>query len=96
MIKEEFYKLFNDDTVSDLDLHDFVKDSLLTNRSAIPKLFRYSPANYYNIRGVETQSLYLSTIGAMNDIKSAYRRERCWRLMLTEHISIFLSPNLLA
>lgn len=71
MIKEEFNKLFNDkddDTVYDLQLHNFVKKTLIPNCSLIPRLFRYSPANYYNIRGLETQTLFLSNIGAMNDI----------------------------
>lgn len=70
MIKEEFYAMFSYDNecVFDDQLKLFVKDTLLPNREKIPKLFRYSPANYYNIRGLETQSLYLSTIGAMNDI----------------------------
>lgn len=43
-------------------------EELIQNRQCIPPLFRYMPANYDNIRGLETQELFLSEIGSMNDI----------------------------
>ena len=70
MIKEDFYSMFSYDKecVYDGELYSFVEDILLPNRKILPKLYRYSPSNYYNIRGLETQNLFLSTIGTMNDI----------------------------
>ena len=71
MIKEEFAKIFEEslDTVLyDYELSEFVKDIVLKNRGAIPPVFRYSPADYYNIRGLETQSLFLTPVGNMNDV----------------------------
>ena len=70
MIKEDFFRMFNGNNgvVFDDQLYLFVKDMILPNRKDIPLLYRYSPANYYNIRGLETQTLFLSTNGTMNDI----------------------------
>jgi len=71
MIKEEFNYMFQDDKteyVMDFELVDFTKEVMLENKAEIPSLFRYSSADYYNIRGLETQSLFLTPNGAMNDI----------------------------
>lgn len=71
MIKDKFAKIFEssiDDVLYDYELAEFTKNVVLNNRTSIPALFRYSPADYYNIRGLETQSLFLSPIGNMNDV----------------------------
>lgn len=53
--KDDFFQLFS-------------KNVVFENKDKIPPLFRYSPANYYNIRNLETETLMLSSIGNMNDI----------------------------
>lgn len=57
----------NREAVFDFELRDF-SDWLIENRRSIPKLYRYVPANYFSIRGLETQTIYLAEIGKMNDI----------------------------
>ena len=54
--------------ISDSDLVRYTEEIIKPNRSKIPRLFRYVPANYNAIRELETNSLYLSNIGSMNDI----------------------------
>lgn len=53
-------------------LYDFelidVSNQLIAQKKHIPPLFRFSNVDYYNIRGLETQSLFLSPIGTMNDV----------------------------
>lgn len=71
MIKEEFNRLFSEtrqDFVQDFELQLFTHDTLLKNRNEIPSLYRYSPADYYSIRGLETQSLFLTNNGNLNDV----------------------------
>ena len=71
MIKDKFNELFiasKNDTIYDFELLDFSKNVVLKHKEAIPRLFRYSSADYYNIRALETQSLYLSPSGNMNDV----------------------------
>lgn len=46
----------------------FTENVVIPNRDRIPTLFRYSPADYYSIRNLETETLMLSNIGNMNDI----------------------------
>lgn len=67
MISNDFYKLFDSDEISDESLLNFSKN-MLNRKNEIPPLYRYSSADYYNIRGLETQSIHLSSIGSMNDI----------------------------
>lgn len=43
-------------------------DKLLSARNEIPMLYRYSPADYNNIRCIEQGRIFLSPIGNMNDI----------------------------
>ncbi len=70
-LKEEFQKLFNskdsNNNIFDLELLEFSK-LILNNKIQIPHLFRFSNVDYYNIRGLETESLFLSPVGSMNDI----------------------------
>ena len=71
MIKKEFTKIFENaatESARDIDLVGFSKNILTKQKSNLPKLFRYSPADYYNIRSLETETLFLSPIGNMNDI----------------------------
>ena len=71
MIKEKFNELFmtsRNDTIYDFELLDFSKSVVLKYKEKIPRLFRYSSADYYNIRALETQSLFLSPLGNMNDV----------------------------
>ena len=71
VIKKAAFNIFessDNDCVYDLDLLSFVKKTVLPNKKMIPPLFRYSPVDYYNIRGLETQTLFLSPLGYMNDV----------------------------
>ena len=71
MFRKEFNRIFEEndsDKVYDFELIGFVKDVILPNKAKIPRLFRFSRADYYNIRGLETESLFLSPIGTMNDV----------------------------
>lgn len=70
MIRQEFEKIISEsnDPVYDFELVSFTKNTLIENKNEIPALFRYSPADYYNIRGLETESLFLSHVGGLNDI----------------------------
>lgn len=71
MIKDKFNELFiasENGTIYDFELLDFSKNVVLKHKESIPRLFRYSSADYYNIRALETQSLYLSPSGNMNDV----------------------------
>lgn len=52
--------------IFDYELCDFVKEHICGNK--IPKLYRYSPADYNNIRSLEKGQIYLSEAGLMNDI----------------------------
>lgn len=71
MIKDKFNELFiasENGTIYDFELLDFSKNVVLKHKESIPRLFRYSSADYYNIRALETQNLYLSPSGNMNDV----------------------------
>ena len=71
MIKDKFTQLFEEtegNIVYDLDLLDYSNEFLLKEKNSIPRLFRYSLADYYNIRALETETLFLSPIGNMNDV----------------------------
>lgn len=52
----------------DDDLYHFTSEVLLPNKASIPKLYRYSPADYNNIAALETRRLFLSEAVGMNDI----------------------------
>lgn len=61
---------YYEDDVQDSDIMDFPQNEFpdwLDNEDAF-KLYRYMPANYYSIRGLETQTIHLSENGKMNDI----------------------------
>ena len=71
MIKKEFAEIFEEsleNVLNDCELAEFARNVVLKNRAAIPPVFRYSPADYYNIRGLKTQSLFLTPVGNMNDV----------------------------
>ena len=67
-LKEKFEYWGSD--IRDNDVMDLSKFDL---RSTIEqgecfKLYRYVPANYFNIRNIETQKIHLSSNGSMNDV----------------------------
>lgn len=70
IIKEKFDELYNKESeyVFDDELETFSKNHIVENKENLAHLFRYSPTDYYNIRGVETGKIHLSEIGLMNDI----------------------------
>lgn len=65
--RKEILNLIKDDKRLDLNLLDF-SDKLNHNKNMIPPLYRYSPANYDNIRNFENQTIFLSNVGSMNDV----------------------------
>ena len=67
--RTEMHSLWeNNNWISDSDLVQYTEEIIKPHRNDLPRLFRYMPANYNTIRGLETKSLYLSEIGSMNDI----------------------------
>ena len=66
-LKEELMKLLQPGFIYDFELIDLSR-KIIDNTYSIPRLFRFSNVDYYNIRGLETQSLFLSPIGTMNDV----------------------------
>lgn len=76
-LRESFEKCFNvynslmleeNIIARDTFFEYFFKNVVCPNKDKMPSLFRYSPADYYNIRNLETETLMLSSIGNMNDI----------------------------
>lgn len=65
-IEENLQK--HDTKIYDEAFEKFVADVVIPNKNKIPRLYRYSCADYYNIRNLETETLMLSSIGNMNDI----------------------------
>jgi len=64
-IKDKFDYWGNGITAEDIEeFSDFLKTRLNTER----KLYRYSPADYYNIRNFETGKLKLTSNGQLNDV----------------------------
>lgn len=53
---------------ADSDLQTFGEEVIAPNQNNLPILYRFSPADYNNIRALETQTLFLSEMGKMNDI----------------------------
>ena len=64
---EEMYKK-NKYDVPDSAFADFAENTIWQNWHQIPPLYRYSPTDYYNIRALEKDELFLSELGKMNDI----------------------------
>lgn len=54
-----------DDDVTDFSAYDLAET--IENLSEF-KLYRYMPANYFNIRNIEIQTIHLSSNGVMNDV----------------------------
>ena len=67
MVKENIIEHLKCGMYNNLDLIDY-SNQLKQNKNNFPALFRYSPADYNNIRNLETQTIYLSNVGSMNDI----------------------------
>ena len=66
---KEKYDFWESD-ISDDDVMDFPEHTLMPaiDESDEFTLFRYMPAEYFNIRNIETQTLHLSANGVMNDV----------------------------
>lgn len=71
-IREALADIFDcwGDDIKDEDVSDLSKYRLkdYINRYNYFQLYRYMPANYFNIRNIETQNLHLSPNGVMNDV----------------------------
>lgn len=65
--RNELLNQFKIRQVYDFDLQDF-SNELKESINNIPALYRYSPADYNNIRNLETRKIFLSNVGSMNDI----------------------------
>lgn len=92
--RKEILNLIKDDKRLDLNLLDF-SDKLNHNKNMIPPLYRYSPANYDNVRNLEKQTIFLSNIGSMNDIfeglSSKLDAESCKLLKYASDLAYFKS-----
>lgn len=72
--REELKKiLFKDlnETVEDYDLQIYKEEVFAPNVDKLPILYRFSKADYDNIRNLETETLYLSEIGWMNTLANS-------------------------
>lgn len=69
-IKKELRKLILNESspILDSELQDFSELHILLKRNQLPKLFRFSLPDYNNIRGLETQTLFLSPVEYLNDV----------------------------
>lgn len=70
LFRDEMETLFSAESeyIYDSELAEFANNIIIKNKNNLPILYRYSPADYYNIRGIETRKIYLSEVGKMNDI----------------------------
>lgn len=59
---EEFVWIFDESLV------EYTEQVVMEHTLHLPKLYRYSPADYNNIRNLETQKIYLSPAGKLNDV----------------------------
>lgn len=71
LYREELHRILSQNDVDELlddDLNEFTK--ILHDRWSIDtiRLYRYSPADYYNIRNFETSKLKLTNTGVLNDV----------------------------
>lgn len=55
------------DRIFDFQLVEFSKDHILGTHGKLPLLYRYMPANYDNIRSLETNKIFLAPAGSLND-----------------------------
>lgn len=60
-------EVLDNGSCEDANLQEF-SELLIANSEFIPTLYRFSPADYNNIRALETNKLFLSKAGTMNDI----------------------------
>ncbi len=54
--------------VSDESLLEYSKEFIIAHKTDIPRLYRYTDADYYSILGLEENTIHLSDIGKMNDV----------------------------
>lgn len=73
-IFEKCFEVYQEDVfdkgapAKDAFLKMFTEYVILPNKHKIPTLFRYSSADYFNIRNLETETLMLSSTHNMNDV----------------------------
>lgn len=65
---KEIFTQSGEEPVNDFELYQYTDSILAPNAAEIPPLFRYTPADYYNIRALEQGKIYLAPIGSMNDV----------------------------
>lgn len=68
VLREKF--IYWESDINDRDVLDFTEYNLrgIIQESKEFLLYRYMPANYFNIRNIETQTIHLSPNGLFNDI----------------------------
>lgn len=84
--RNELLKRINDNVSFEDDLIEFTQTCILRNKENLPPLYRYMPADYYNIRNLELSQLHLSEIGYMNDIYEglSFKSDKNYRPTLKE------------
>lgn len=84
--RNELLKRISDIVSFEDDLIDFTQKCILPNKSDLPSLYRYMPADYYNIRNLELNQLHLSEIGYMNDIYEglSFKSDKNYRPTINE------------
>ena len=65
--RQTLLRWLNEENYEDSAMQNF-SECLIEERKSIPKLYRFAPADYNSIRVLETNKLYLSKVGTMNDI----------------------------
>lgn len=78
--REELQKIIDDSPegyISDNELLRFTEYLNFTWSTADLKLYRYSPADYFNIRNFETGKLKLTNNGVLNDIYEGIPSDNC-------------------
>lgn len=67
-LRELYEKGSSKQWVFDEELFNF-SNGLLNEPAGVPKLYRYSPADYWNIRNLETGQLRLTPLSELNDVQ---------------------------
>jgi len=79
-MRNELLNLFldhkhNGKQIYDFELKGFLSDQVDGDYSLCPPLYRYSPANYWNIRNLETKRINLTAINKLNDVFEGLPRD---------------------
>ena len=70
----EYFKANKDEKIIISDLLEEYCNFFKKKKNQL-KIYRYSPVDYYNIRNIETNTLFLSEAGKLNDIYEGLPRE---------------------